>query len=78
MLKKAGANLSGVKTRGPKKPPRGFLQFPPSRMIRYFRTNLCPRQKKRTRVTNCMFNALANYDEWKKDDAANDRTRKTQ
>jgi agmatine deiminase len=63
MLKKAGANLSAV----------DFFHIPTNRgWIRDFGPLFVRNEKGETAVTNWHFNAWAKYDDWKKDDAAND------
>jgi agmatine deiminase len=65
ILNKAGANLSAVE----------FFRVPTNRgWIRDFGPIFVRNDKKGERaVTNWHFNAWAKYDDWKKDDAANDR-----
>src|ERR1700681_4708684 len=64
MLKKAGANLSAVE----------FFHVPTNRgWIRDFGPIFVRNEKGERAVTNWHFNAWAKYDDWKKDDAANDR-----
>jgi agmatine deiminase len=64
MLKKAGANLSAV----------DFFHVPTNRgWIRDFGPIFVCNEKGERAVTNWHFNAWAKYDDWKKDDAANDR-----
>lgn len=64
ILKKAGANLSAVE----------FFRVPTNRgWIRDFGPIFVRNQKGERAVTNWHFNAWAKYDDWKKDDAANDR-----
>jgi agmatine deiminase len=64
MLKKAGANLSAV----------DFFHVPTNRgWIRDFGPIFVRNEKGERAVTNWHFNAWAKYDDWKKDDAANDR-----
>lgn len=67
MLKKAEANLSAV----------DFFQVPTNRgWIRDFGPISVRNEKGERAVTNWHFNAWAKYDDWKKDDAANDRLAK--
>jgi agmatine deiminase len=62
-LKKAGANLSAV----------DFFRTPTNRgWTRDFGPIFIRNDKGETAVTNWRFNAWAKYDDWKKDDAAND------
>ena len=64
MLKKAGANLSAV----------DFYPVPTNRgWIRDFGPIYVRNEHAERAVTNWHFNAWAKYDDWKKDDAANDR-----
>src|SRR6266699_2711545 len=64
ILKKAGANLSAV----------DFFQVPTNRgWIRDFGPIFVRTERGERAVTNWHFNAWAKYDDWKKDDAANDR-----
>jgi agmatine deiminase len=64
ILKKAGANLSGV----------DFFHIPTNRgWIRDFGPVFVRNEKGERGVTNWHFNAWAKYDDWRKDDAANDR-----
>jgi agmatine deiminase len=64
ILKKAGANLAAV----------DFFHIPTNRgWIRDFGPIFVRNEKDETAVTNWHFNAWAKYDDWKKDDAANDR-----
>jgi agmatine deiminase len=64
MLKKAGSNLSAV----------DFFHIPTNRgWIRDFGPIFVRDEKGERAVTNWHFNAWAKYDDWKKDDAANDR-----
>jgi agmatine deiminase len=64
ILKKAGANLSAVE----------FFRVPTNRgWIRDFGPIFVRNEKGERAVTNWHFNAWAKYDDWKKDDAANDR-----
>jgi agmatine deiminase len=67
MLKKAGANLSAV----------DFFHVPTNRgWIRDFGPIFVRNEKGERAVTNWHFNAWAKYDDWKKDDAANDHLAK--
>jgi agmatine deiminase len=67
MLKKAGANLSAV----------DFFHVPTNRgWIRDFGPIFVRKGKGERAVTNWHFNAWAKYDDWKKDDGANDRLAK--
>ena len=67
MLKKAGANLSAV----------DFFYVPTNRgWIRDFGPIFVRKGKDERAVTNWHFNAWAKYDDWKKDDGANDRLAK--
>ena len=64
ILKKAGANLSAVE----------FFRVPTNRgWIRDFGPILVRNEQGEPAATNWHFNAWAKYDDWKKDDAANDR-----
>jgi len=64
MLKKAGANLSA----------EDFFRVPTNRgWIRDFGPIFVRNEKGERAVTNWHFNAWAKYNDWKKDDAANDR-----
>jgi len=64
ILKKAGANLSAV----------DFFPVPTNRgWIRDFGPIFVRNENAERAVTNWHFNAWAKYDDWKKDDAANDR-----
>jgi agmatine deiminase len=64
ILKKAGANHSAVE----------FFRVPTNRgWIRDFGPIFVRNEKGERAVTNWHFNAWAKYDDWKKDDAANDR-----
>jgi agmatine deiminase len=64
ILKKAGANLSAV----------DFFRVPTNRgWIRDFGPIFVRNENGECAVTNWHFNAWAKYDDWKKDDAANDR-----
>src|ERR1700676_1754289 len=64
MLKKAGANLSAV----------DFFRVPTNRGgIRDFGPIFVRNEKGERAVTNWHFDAWAKYNDWKKDDAANDR-----
>jgi len=64
LLKKAGANLSAV----------DFFRIPTNRgWIRDFGPIFVRRKEGETAVTNWHFNAWAKYNDWKKDDAANDK-----
>jgi agmatine deiminase len=64
ILKKAGANLSAV----------DFFRIPTNRgWIRDFGPIFVRNERGESSVTNWHFNAWAKYDDWKKDDAANDR-----
>jgi agmatine deiminase len=64
ILKKAGANLSAVE----------FFRVPTNRgWIRDFGPIFVRNEKGERGVTNWHFNAWAKYDDWKKDDAANNR-----
>jgi agmatine deiminase len=64
ILKKAGANLLAV----------DFFHVPTNRgWIRDFGPIFVRNEKGERAVTNWHFNAWAKYDDWKKDDAANDR-----
>jgi agmatine deiminase len=64
ILKMAGANLSAV----------DFFHVPTNRgWIRDFGPIFVGNEKGGTAITNWHFNAWAKYDDWKKDDAANDR-----
>jgi agmatine deiminase len=63
MLKKAGANLSAV----------DFVYVPTNRgWVRDFGPIFVRNETGERAVTNWRFNAWAKYDDWKKDDAAND------
>jgi agmatine deiminase len=63
MLKKAGANLSAV----------DFFHIPTNRgWTRDFGPIFVRNEKGETAATNWRFNAWGKYDDWKKDDAAND------
>ena len=64
ILKSAGANLSAV----------DFFQVPTNRgWIRDFGPIFVRNSKGETAATNWHFNAWAKYDDWKKDDAANEK-----
>jgi agmatine deiminase len=64
ILKKAGANLPAVE----------FFHVPTNRgWIRDFGPLFVRNSKGKTAVTNWHFNAWAKYDDWKKDDAANEK-----
>ncbi len=64
ILKKAGANLTGV----------DFFQIPTNRgWMRDFGPIFVRNSKGESAVTNWHFNAWAKYDDWKQDDAANDK-----
>ena len=64
ILKKAGANLTAV----------DFFQIPTNRgWIRDFGPIFVRNSKGESAVTNWHFNAWAKYDDWKQDDAANDK-----
>jgi agmatine deiminase len=64
ILKKTGANLAAV----------NFFRVPTNRgWIRDFGPIFVRREKGETAVTNWHFNAWAKYNDWKKDDAANDK-----
>ncbi len=64
ILKKAGANLSAV----------DFYHVPTNRgWIRDFGPIFVRNERGESAVTNWRFNAWAKYDDWRKDDAANDR-----
>jgi agmatine deiminase len=64
ILKKAGANLSAV----------DFFRIPTNRgWIRDFGPIFVRNGKDEIAVTNWHFNAWAKYDDWKKDDAANEK-----
>jgi agmatine deiminase len=64
ILKKAGANLPAVE----------FFRVPTNRgWIRDFGPIFVRNEKGERAVTNWHFNAWAKYDDWKKDDAVNDR-----
>jgi agmatine deiminase len=67
ILKKAGANLSAV----------DFFHVPTNRgWIRDFGPIFVRNEKAERAVANWRFNAWAKYDDWKKDDAANDKLAK--
>jgi agmatine deiminase len=63
-LKKAGANLSAV----------DFFRIPTNRgWIRDFGPIFVRNDNRESAITNWQFNAWAKYDDWHKDDAANDK-----